>query len=463
MTNRLRRTTTRCSAATVLLALFLGIFAALTPGVAGAHSADQSYVYLDVTDSSLSGRIEFPFEEMREVFGLELEGSDDELVAELDANAELLQAYADDHFDIGAGGQIFPVSFDGFELLFEENGGTDLNFALLAFEVELNGAEVPRDLEVTFDPFFDEVEDHTALLLIANDWEGGVLDNGGEALVGFDSGDRFRTIDLGDTSQWKNFTASIEGGVDHIKTGPDHILFVLVLLVPSVLVFSTRWEPSATFGASLWRVLKIATMFTIAHSITFTLAGMDWLPLPPSKLVETIIALSIAAAALHNIRPIAKNKEWVIAFAFGLFHGMGFASLVEGLDVSRSTQLVSLLGRNVGIEIGQAAVILFAFPALFLLRRTRFYRPFFVGSSILLAVIAIGWMIERVWETDLGIASFVDPALEFPRSLIWVVIATAVAGALYLVEQSAGRLLPVYGEVEAEVEPPAMEDELVPV
>jgi hypothetical protein len=169
-------------------------------------------------------------------------------------------------------------------------------------------------------------------------------------------------------------------------------------------------------------------------------AGLDLLPLPSSKLVESVIALSIAATALHNIRPVFRNREWLIAFGFGLFHGMGFAGLVGGLDVSQSTKLVSLLGRNVGIELGQAVVVLLLFPGLFLLRRTSWYRSFFTVSSIGLAVIAVGWMIERLFEKDLRISSAVDPIVQFPRSILWAVLFTAAAGAVNRRDRRNGSL-----------------------
>ena len=156
--------------------------------------------------------------------------------------------------------------------------------------------------------------------------------------------------------------------------------------------------------------------------------------------MESIIALSIAAAALHNIRPIAPNKEWLISFVFGLFHGMGFASLVSGLDVSRGTQLVSLLGRNVGIEIGQAAVVLLLFPLLYLLRRTRVFQSLFVGLSLVLTGVALIWMIERLFETDLGINQFVDPVFEWPRVFFYIVVLTAAAGLYFVNERKADRL-----------------------
>ena len=203
------------------------------------------------------------------------------------------------------------------------------------------------------------------------------------------------------------------------------------------------WQPSPSFGYSLLRIVLVATMFTIAHSITFTLAGLDYLPLPPSKLTESVIALSIALAALHNLRPILGHREWLIAFVFGLFHGMGFAGLVEELDISRTTQLVSLLGRNVGIEIAQLIIIAVTFPMLFILRRTRVYMPLFYVVSVALAVLSSVWIVERVFEVDAGINRLVDATLEWPRALWVMVVLTAVAAIYFEIERRADRLLPV--------------------
>jgi len=209
-------------------------------------------------------------------------------------------------------------------------------------------------------------------------------------------------------------------------------------------VFAGGWQPTPSFLGALWRVLKIATFFTIAHSITFTLAGMGWLPLPPAKLVESIIALSIAAAAIHNLHPIFPNREWALSFAFGLFHGMGFASLVASLEVSRTSQLVSLLGRNVGIEIGQVVVILVSFPALFLLRRTSLYQPFLTIGSAVLAVLSLSWMIERIFEVDLGTDAVVGAVVQLPRAYVIAALLTVVAYGIYRLEAGRGALKPVY-------------------
>ncbi len=453
---RVRRTMGKLLASVACIAVaLLGL-----PSASGAHSANEPLLYLDFTDIAVGGRVEFPTTMIEELLGLPLEGRGQELIPQLEADLPLLQAYADEHFDFIVDGESKPLTWEGLDILYEDGIDSDLNFVDLGFTVEGLDGEIPRVFEVRFDPFFDVTDDSTALLLIGNDIQGGIFDNGEDWLIDFDDDNRTRAIDLGDASQWNNFSSSVSLGVDHIKTGPDHILFILVLLLPSVLVFRNGWLPGDSFGSSLWRILKIVTMFTVAHTITFSLAGLDILPLPPSKLVESIIAVSIALAALHNIKPIAPNKEWAIAFGFGLFHGMGFATLVEGLDVSRQTQLVSLLGRNIGIEIGQTVVVLVSFSALFLLRRTRFYQPLFVGSSLLLAAVALGWMYERVFEVDLGINGFVDPFFEFPRILIPVALGTIVAAGLHQWEATRGRHLPTAGmlarsEVEVQEREPA--------
>jgi hypothetical protein len=442
----------------VAAAGILGVAGAASP--ASAHSGFQSYVYLNITEDSLGGRIEMPLGDLSDTLGLDLAGTDDEIVSELEANAEVIGDYVDEHLSIGVDGAVWPLDYDTPTLFFSEADEADDRYAIVEFDADLGGAEMPRVFDVTFDAFLEQEGAGDNLLLIQNDWAGGVIDNGHEVLVAFTANSPTHTIDLGEASWTNTVTESMRLGVDHIRTGPDHILFVLVLLLPSVLVFNLVWRPAKDFGASLWRITKIVSMFTLAHTITFTLAGLDVLPLPPSKLTESVIAISIAAAALHNLKPVALNKEWLIAFVFGLFHGMGFAGLVDGLDVSQGTKLLSLIGRNIGIEIGQTVVVLVAFPLLFLLRRTRYYMPFFKVASVGLAVVSIGWMIERIFEVDLKISQAIEPMVQWPRSLVVMAILTVVAAAIREVEARAGRLLPL----DQSFEPSAKEEaEPVPV
>ncbi len=411
----------------LLVVIVAGMSVALAGPIA-AHDTSEPYLYVFVGESAIDGRVELAIDDVATVLGLDL---DDEATIEatLREQGDVIRAYVGEHLSIAWEGQELDLELGGVDLLRLGPGAPA--FAVVQYRATVPADEVPRFLDITFDPFFDEIEGRDALLLLIGGWEGGAYDPGREVLVSYTTWDRTRTVDLGERNEWGNFRSGVTLGIDHIKTGPDHILFVLALLLPSVLVFREVWTPTRGFVSALWRVVKIATFFTIAHSITFTLAGMGWLPLPPSKLVEAIIAASIAAAALHNLRPIFPNREWMLAFVFGLFHGMGFASLVAALDVSRTSQLVSLLGRNIGIEIGQVVVILLLFPALYLLRRTAAYDPFLSVSSMVLSMVALGWMIERLFEVDLGTDGLVDLLASTPNGYWVAAIFTVVAALIY--------------------------------
>lgn len=438
----IRRTAARLAAMVAALAVVgVGVLASANP--ASAHSGNQSYLYLDISKNSVSGRIEAPVRDINEALGLSLLGTDVEVDEKLGVALPQLTEYFGKHLSIGVGGQNWPIEFVSAERFFSDLDEAEDNYAIIKFKADTGGAEVPRTLDIRFDPFFDEIPGRDALLLIGNDWEAGVVENGHDVYSQFGAGSRQQTINLGDTGWFKNFRAGVKLGGNHIKTGPDHVLFVIALLLPSVLVFRKVWQPTRSFGSSLWRVLKIVTMFTVAHTITFSLAGLELIPLPSPRIVEGVIAVSIAVAAIHNLRPVFSNREALIAFVFGLFHGLGFASLVQGLDVPRSTQMISLLGRNVGIEIGQALVVLVVFPMLFLLRRTRYYRGLFIGGSIFLTLVSIVWMIERVFEKELGINDWIDLDGKFRRAFGVMAILTIVAALIYRYERKRNRLLDV--------------------
>ncbi len=419
----------------------VGLLATAT--AASAQAGGETEADLFVAEDALDGRVELSIADLEQVFGRSFGETDPEIKAELARSSAEIQAYTADFLTIGAGGETWEISFADVELFRERD---DLAFAVVPYEVDVDGQSVPVELDIRFDPFFDDVGDRDGLLLLTGGWTAGAFDADAEALVTFTDNSRQQSVDLGDRTHWQTFTSGITLGIDHIRTGPDHIMFVLALLLPSVLVFSGGWKPMPSFGGALWRVLKIATFFTLAHSITFTLAGMGLLPLPPSKLIESVIALSIAAAALHNLRPVLPNREWALSFVFGLFHGMGFASLIASLDVSRTSQLVSLLGRNVGIEIGQVVVILVAFPALFLFRRTSWYQPILTIGSIVLAALSMSWMMERLFELDLGTYSIVDSLVDVPRGYVIAAALTVVAFAVQSRESRRGDLQAVHDD-----------------
>jgi len=443
MSSRIRRAApvrvrlVKALVAALVIAAVVGLPTGRAP-TAFAHSGNESYLYLDVTDEAIGGHVEVPLLLAQEVLDRPLLVGDDREAAALADAGPALRDYVADHLRfVAPSGRALAISFTTLE-----RSDQDLPYASLAFRVDLDGAEVPRILDITFDPFVVELPDRTALLVVRNDIEAGVVGNVDDALVRFDATASTQRVRLDDASWARNLWASIRLGVDHIRTGPDHVLFVLVLLLPSVLVRrSDRWIPASSFGVALRRVLGIATMFTIAHTITFSLAGLGVLPLPPSKLTEAVIAASITVAAFHNLRPLLHGRERVVAFGFGLFHGMGFAALVDDIQTGRSTQLVSLLGRNLGIEVGQATIIVLVFPALYLLRSTASYDAVLRWASLAFATVSIGWLVERLSEHDLGVNGAVEPLLRPSNAALTAASLLAIAGAWRWREGRRGRLV----------------------
>jgi hypothetical protein len=421
----------------VTLLLVLGQVA-----VAFGHTGNESYVYLDIYDSTIEGRVEYPINDLNEVLGTDFPTDADDALVAAEAERELLQDYSGDHLALlEQAGAEWPLVFGDVETL-EGAGG----YIIVNFVVDREFEAVPRSFTVAYDGIIHAKPDRDALLIIGTDWGSGTFNNEADALLRFTSEQTAQQVDLGDTSFSRGFTGVVMLGADHIRIGSDHILFILALLLPSVLVFSrlAGWQPSANVWSSLWRVVKIVTMFTVAHSITFALGGFGIVEFSP-VLVETVIAASIILAALHNIRPVFVNREWIIAFVFGLFHGFGFAGLLADLGLTQTRQVVSLVGFNLGIELGQVTIILLVFPALYIARRTRVYQPAMYAGSVALIVIAAAWVLDRAFGVDLGIDSWVSAVLLWPRSLLLIAALYVGAVALYFFDRSRDALIPVSG------------------
>jgi len=172
-------------------------------------------------------------------------------------------------------------------------------------------------------------------------------------------------------------------GIEHILSGYDHLLFLLGLILR---------------GGRMLSLLKIVTAFTVAHSVTLALAVLDVVVLP-DRLVEAVIALSIALVAAENLSPRpAVPRRWVVSFLFGLVHGFGFSAALRELGLPRQGLVLSLLGFNLGVEAGQALVVALVLPALILLRRTRWEARMVTSSSLAILIIGLVLFVERIFS-----------------------------------------------------------------
>jgi hypothetical protein len=227
----------------------------------------------------------------------------------------------------------------------------------------------------------------------------------------------------------QGFTAAVGLGVEHIADGADHLLFLVMLLLPAPLLARRgRWERTDDLRHNCLRVVHVVTAFAVGHSITLAMAALGYLS-APTRLVESMIALSILVSAVHAIRPIVRGGEVWIAAGFGLMHGLAFAALLGGLDLSRGSLLTELVGFNLGIELTQLIVVALVMPSLMVLSRTRLYpavRTILAGSGI---VLASAWLAER---TTLITANPLEPT-----STMLVAHPFVVAAALACVAVAA--------------------------
>jgi hypothetical protein len=171
-------------------------------------------------------------------------------------------------------------------------------------------------------------------------------------------------------------------GIHHILSGYDHLLFLLGLILR---------------GGRMLSLLKIVTAFTLAHSVTLALAVLDVVVLP-DRLVEAVIALSIALVAAENLSPRpAVPRRWMVSFLFGLVHGFGFSAALRELGLPRQGLVLTLLSFNLGVEAGQGVVVALALPALVLLCRTRWETRMVTSSSLAILVIGLVLFVERIF------------------------------------------------------------------
>jgi hypothetical protein len=193
------------------------------------------------------------------------------------------------------------------------------------------------------------------------------------------------------------FTSFVAEGVRHIATGPDHLLFLMALLLPAPLFWSGgRWHARPSARDVFREVVATVTAFTVAHSLTLALSALGALTLP-GRFVEAAIAASVGVAALNGIRPFLRGRPWHVAFAFGLLHGLGFARYLTELGLPTGARLRALLAFNLGVELGQLAFVAVTLPPLLWLGRRTFYRRGGLPAAcFVIAAVAALWVIERL-------------------------------------------------------------------
>ena len=411
-----------------LLFLLLAAFV-LAPAPARAHEMPRTHVLFDIDARGISAELQLPMNELE--MGYQRPFLDDPR-GRVAQYHDSLVAYLARHVGL--------VSPDGrawrVEVLPEFSVVTLDQYPTLVARLRLTppaGAPVRR-FTLQYDVIQHQVITHKSIVAVRHDWDGGAVAGPPNILAQIGYPSPVLEVDLPPGSAWRGFASVVRLGMRHIAEGTDHLLFLLVLLLPAALLplghgAAARWGGYAGVKPSARYLLRVVTAFTLGHSLTLAAGAVGLLRLP-SRPVETLIALSIFVSALHALRPLFAGREALVAGGFGLVHGLAFAAVVSefGLDAWHTT--LSILGFNVGIELMQLTVVAVAVPWLLVLARTPYYALVRVPGAVVAGAAAVAWMLERAlgWQNPIG--PWVERAAAHPGWVVGVLAALSLAATL---------------------------------
>ena len=374
------------------LNFWLLLIALLLHGTAWAHKPSDSYLTLRAAGVNMDIRWDIALRDLDYVLQLDRDDSGDLSWGEVRQRSDDITRLAISRLALTAGGAACRLVTAADLQLDKHSDGT---YAVLSLTAQCQSLNAP--LKVNYSLLFDVDTSHRGLVQWIAPVAAGTAEAAQALIFGIESAEQ--TLALTPASPWQTLRQYIADGVWHIWIGYDHILFLLALLLPAVLVRRAgQWDPAPNLRGSFVEVLKVVTACTLAHSITLSLAALQIVTLP-SRLVESVIAASVIVAALSNLRGTLDKKRWVMAFAFGLIHGFGFASVLADLGLPKDALVLALIGFNAGVEIGQLCIVAVFLPLAFWLRATRFYRVgVLTGGSLLVALLASWWLAQRVFD-----------------------------------------------------------------
>lgn len=406
-----------------------------------AHPMPNSIVLLDIKADKVNAELQLPLSELELAFGNNVNVNSVNLIARFGPQ---LSAYLLAHIKVAASnGKPWSVTINDMQVqpVQDSPSGPYKELTVHLSLVPPAGIST-RQFNLNYDVIIHQVVSHYALVSVRQDWDNGLSqDHPYEVgVIGLDVKSNTikpLAINLQEGSLWRGFGNMVNLGIEHIKEGTDHLLFLLTLLLPApLLVNRKRWAAAGSTRYSLIRILKIVTAFTIGHSITLLL-GATGVTNFPWRIIEILIAVSILVSAIHAIKPIFPGREMFIAAGFGLIHGMAFATTIVNLNLDATRMALSIFGFNVGIELMQLLVVAVTIPWLIILSRSlAIYNYIRVIGAVLAGIAATGWITERVTLQPNFISVFILNASEYAK---WLIVLLAVLAFLSLIAKQTSR------------------------
>lgn len=364
---------------TVLAALMAGF----APQTANAHSTSTSYLVADSTsDGTNDVRITWAASAAGMDWALGLDNDGDGLVTwgEIDGRREEIAAFVAGHLDVARGGSRCDVRFIDLQLA----RYADAPHLSLSYRAACHRSGA---LGLVADVFFDT--DSTQRTFVDISTPAGQF-------TSVLSPQSRRWIEPAAPSALATFTTFIGQGLWHVWIGYDHLVFLILLLLPGVLRSTgTQWRAVGTFRDTAVDIIRVVTAFTFAHSVTLALAATGAVSVPV-RLVEIAIAASIVVAGVLNLFPAAARVRLALAFGFGLIHGFGFANALAELGTGSARLVPTLAGFNVGVELAQLSLVALVLPVLWQARKSAFYAwRFMPATSVVAALAGVAWLVAR--------------------------------------------------------------------
>jgi hydrogenase/urease accessory protein HupE len=349
-----------------ILLLFI-ITITLSPINASAHT-DNSEGYSNITldRDKLNVALYMDYFELGRLIDFEVQpgSSRDQLKLAMEDQQDTVSDYLATHFELFMDG----VKSEGMIKATEVVKRTNRDYAKIMLEFPRPAKE--KSIQIQYSVFFDDNDPmHRNIATYNLDKEKGqFVFHGGE-----------RELQIGKETIIGQIIRFIQLGFHHIMIGYDHILFVIAL------VLGTRRFSD---------ILKIITVFTLAHSITLGLTALKLINLP-SEIIEPLIALSIAFVALEHFFGFSTKLRFAVVFGFGLIHGVGFAGALQLSNDVTWRSLLSILSFNVGVEVGQALIIMLLFPILLYIRRFKWSTVVYGTATAGIFGMGLIWYFER--------------------------------------------------------------------
>jgi hydrogenase/urease accessory protein HupE len=331
-----------------------------------AHALSVSYAQFTIQDRTVSAIVRLPMDDVDLLLRLDRDLDGRVSAAELDASKDALRAYVDKHLQIRSAG----VTLAGVVIrVVPWRDSAAVQY--LEADVDYAASRPVGRVSIRSDFLTELYPAHKTI---------GEVRIGGRSEQFVFEPTRVYEGRVSERGTWRSAASFVRLGIEHILTGYDHILFLFGLLL---------------IGTGLKNLIATVTSFTVAHSATLAIATLGVVQ-PVPWMIEAAIALSIAYIGFENLFVRNPRYRWKITFLFGLVHGFGFATVLRHMELPRAGLVVSLFSFNIGVEIGQIAIVSLIYPLLMVMARSA-YRPLITRvASAGIAAVGLVWFYQRI-------------------------------------------------------------------